>query len=58
MKQEILNRQNDLAIQERQKEALEKELKHTVVECDEKTSENKSLQASFSQFDYLVDWDF
>ena len=45
LKQEILNRQNDLAMQERQKETLEKELKLSIVECEEKASENKSLQA-------------
>ena len=44
LKQEIQTRQNELALQERQKELMEKELKHSVADCEEKTHEIRSLQ--------------
>jgi len=44
LRQEVQTRQNDLALQERQKDIMEKELKQTMSECEEKTFEIKNLQ--------------
>jgi chromosome segregation ATPase len=43
LRQEVQTRQNDLALQERQKDVMEKELKQTLAECEEKTGEIKTL---------------
>merc|ERR1711892_546690 len=45
LKQEIQTRQNDLSLQERQKEITEKELKNMSSECEEKTLEIRQLQS-------------
>ena len=44
LRQEVQTRQNDLALQERQKDVMEKELKTSVFDCEEKTGEIKTLQ--------------
>ena len=49
MKHEIQTRQNDLALQERQKEIMEKELKHSVAECEDKALEIRSLQSHLAK---------
>merc|ERR1712106_914401 len=45
LKQEIQTRQNDISLQERQKEITEKELKNMSSECEEKTLEIRQLQS-------------
>ena len=44
LRQEVQTRQNDLALQERQKDVMEKELKTSVFDCEEKTGEINTLQ--------------